>query len=217
MVADQHNVAGMEGCVYCAGGVGDDQRLCAEQAQDAHALGGISHGPAFISVHPALHHGHAFAAKGAEYEAAPVARRGGMFEIGDGAVLRKSGVFHLIAQKTQAGAENQENFGTKVSQLFLQVFCAGAAALVKIGVPGGGRQGVQRLASGLPGPLRGLAGGVQCFPKGFVFHVKNRSLPCFPPEAGRNRGAARAQRRRTARGSGSIFPVFPGILWHICS
>ena len=97
-----------------------EKRLSSEKAQNAHALGCVGHGPAFISVHPALHHGHRLAGQAAEDQLSFVSRGGGMFKMGNLPVGDHHGVLHQVPQIPQAGAQNHGHLGPEPSQLGLQ-------------------------------------------------------------------------------------------------
>ena len=120
MVRDQHDVPGGEGGVHRPGGVGHHQRLRPQQARKADGIRRLLHGPALIGVEPALHHSHVLAAEAAEDKLPPVVRRGGAPHMGNLTVGDHNGGFHLVSQKAQAGAQNQQHPGTEVPQTGLQ-------------------------------------------------------------------------------------------------
>ena len=106
----------MEAIVHAAGGVGNEQRLAAQQAQHPHGVGHFLVGVALVVVHPALHHGHGLAVQHAAHQAALVAGGGGRLKVGDVVIVDGDGVLHLVAQKAQAGAQDHGHLGDKALQ-----------------------------------------------------------------------------------------------------
>ena len=116
MVGDEHDISGGEGGVHRAGGVGDDQRLCSQQPQHPDGIADIREGPALIGVETALHDGHVLAGQASKEKAALVVRGGGVLHVGDLVIGYRDGIFHLVAQSAQAGAQNQQDTGREAAQ-----------------------------------------------------------------------------------------------------
>ena len=114
----------MEAIIHAAGGVGDEQRLAAQQAQHPHGVGHFLVGVALVVVHPALHHGHGLTSQGPEDQLALVAGGGGVLEVGDFSVGHDDGVLHEIAQIAQAGAQDHGHLGLEIAQAVFQKLCA---------------------------------------------------------------------------------------------
>lgn len=55
VIGEEHQLTHVPVGVDAACGVGDEERLCAEQAHDAHGVSRLGHGVALVAVHPALH------------------------------------------------------------------------------------------------------------------------------------------------------------------
>ena len=68
----------------------------------------------------ALHHRHVLAAQATEDELALVAGGGGKLHVGDFRIGDHDGIFHLVAQKAQAGAQDQQHLGPEALQLMFQ-------------------------------------------------------------------------------------------------
>ena len=113
MVADGDQRAFAVGGVDAAGGIGDDERGAAEQAEDSRGEGHLSHGIAFIGVHAALHYRHVDAADAAEDELAAVAEDGGERPVGDLGVVDGGGLLHVRGEVAQAGAEDDAERGRR--------------------------------------------------------------------------------------------------------
>ena len=67
-------------------------------------------------VHPALHHRHLLALQSAEHQPTLVAGGGGGLEVEDVFVIHGDGVFHLVAQIAQAGAQDHGHLRDKTAQ-----------------------------------------------------------------------------------------------------
>src|SRR6185312_4707793 len=83
VVGDADEAALRVGPVDAAGGVGDDERLAAEQAEHAHGERHFGHCVAFIRVHAALHDGDGDSGDSSDDELALVAFDGGAREVRD--------------------------------------------------------------------------------------------------------------------------------------
>ena len=114
VVGDADEAALRVGLVDAAGGVGDDERLAAEQAEHAHGEGDLGHCVAFVGVHAALHDGDGDAADGADDELALVAFDGGAREVRDLGVGDDDGVLDLRGEAAEAGAEDDAERGLEV-------------------------------------------------------------------------------------------------------
>lgn len=108
VVGDQHDVPGGEGGVHRAGGVGDHQRLRPQQPQHPDGIADILEGPALVSVEAALHHRHVLTRQPAEHEPARVVRGGGALHVGHILIGDGNGGLHLVPQRAQAGAQDQQ-------------------------------------------------------------------------------------------------------------
>ena len=111
VIGEEHQLAHVPVGVDAAGGVGDEERLCAEQAHDAHGVSRLGHGVALVAVHPALHDRDASAAERAEHEAALMTGGGGGTEMGHLAVIDENRVFHGVAEVAEPAAEDQQRLG----------------------------------------------------------------------------------------------------------
>ena len=116
LVSDEHQVARLPAGVDTAGGVGDNEGVAAQQAQHPDGVGHRLVGVALIVVHPALHDGHPLSLQLPKHQAALVAGGGGGLEVGDILIVDENGVFHLIPQVAQAGAQHHSHPGDKVPQ-----------------------------------------------------------------------------------------------------
>ena len=92
MVGDGDEGALPEVGVDAAGGVGDDEGVAAEEAEDASGEGDLGERVALVGVDAALHDGDGDAVDGAEDEFAGVAFDGGEGEVGDFGVGDAEGV-----------------------------------------------------------------------------------------------------------------------------
>ena len=111
VIGEEHQLAHVPVGVDAACGVGDEERLCAEQAHDAHGVSRLGHGVALVAVHPALHDRDAPAAERAEHEAPLMAGGGGGTEMGNLAVIDENRVFHGVAEEAEPAAEDQQRLG----------------------------------------------------------------------------------------------------------
>jgi len=74
MIADDHEVADVEGVVNATGGVGDEEAADTEEGHDTDRKGDLVHGVSFIIMEAALHGHDRLTAEAAEEEVAFVAR-----------------------------------------------------------------------------------------------------------------------------------------------
>ena len=116
VVGDEHNVAHVEFPVHRAGSVGDNQGLRPQQPHHPDRVADISKAPALIGVEPSLHHRHVLAGQAAKHELPLMVRGSGALHVGHLGVGHHDGVLHLIAQRPQAGAQDQQRFGRKTTQ-----------------------------------------------------------------------------------------------------
>jgi len=101
--------------VYASGGVGDDERFAADEAEDASGKGDRGEGIALVGVDSALHDGDGDAGDGAKDEMAGVAFDGGAGEVGNFGVGDASGSANVVGEVAEAGAENDTDVGSEVS------------------------------------------------------------------------------------------------------
>ena len=106
MIADDHEVADVEGVVNATGGVGDEQAADTEEGHDADGEGDLTHGVSFIIMEAALHGHDRLTAEAAEEEVAFVARGRGAREVGDGGVGDGGGIGEAVGQSAEAAAED---------------------------------------------------------------------------------------------------------------
>ena len=111
VIGEEHQLTHVPVGVDAAGGVGDEERLCAEQAHDAYGVSRLGHGVALVAVHPALHDRDAPAAERAEHEAPLMTGGGGGTEMGNLAVIDENRVFHGVAKEAEPAAEDQQRLG----------------------------------------------------------------------------------------------------------
>ena len=97
LVGDEHQVPRLPVGAHTPGGVGDDQRVAAQQAQHPHGVGNLVIAVALVVVHPPLHDGHIPARQGAEHQLPLVPGSGGRLEVGNPAIGDGDGVFHHVA------------------------------------------------------------------------------------------------------------------------
>ena len=81
--------------------------------KDTEGIADLFVGVALIVVHPALHDGHGLAGQNAENQLPLVAGGCGGFKVRDVTIGDDDGVFHFIAQISQAGAQDHRHFGLK--------------------------------------------------------------------------------------------------------
>ena len=120
MVGDHHDIAGREIHIHRTGGVGHKQRLGAQKTQHTDGIADIVKIPALIGVEAALHHGNVPPAQLAKDELALVSRGGGILHVGNLRIGHHDGVFHLVAQKAQAGAQDQQDLGPEALEPALE-------------------------------------------------------------------------------------------------
>lgn len=153
LVGDEHQVPGLEVPVHPAGGVGDQEGLAAQQAEDPDGVADLLVGVALVVVDPALHHCHRLAGQGAEDQLPLVSRGGGGLKVGDGGVGDGDGVLHQVPQVAQAGAQDQGHPGPEVPQLGQQG--VGALAVLVKGIVHSRSLPTGDGAPGAPGRSRG--------------------------------------------------------------
>ena len=120
VVGNQHDVPGREGGVHRAGSVGDYQRFRPQQPQHPDGIADILKGPALIGVEAALHHRHVLTRQAAEHEPARVVRGGGSLHVGHILIGDGNGGLHFVAQRAQAGAQDQQAPGAERPQAVSQ-------------------------------------------------------------------------------------------------
>ena len=106
MVGDGDDGALRECGADASGGVGDDEGLATEEAEDAGGEGDLIHAVALVGVDAALHDGYGDACDGAEDEVAGVADDGGLREVWDVCVGDAGGGFDVSGEVAKTGAEN---------------------------------------------------------------------------------------------------------------
>jgi len=106
VVGDGYERALLQGGADAAGGVGDDEGLRAEEAEDAGGEGDLGDGIALVGVDAALHDGYGDAGDVAYDEMAGVADDGGLGEVGDVGVGDGGGGFDVGGEVAEAGAED---------------------------------------------------------------------------------------------------------------
>ncbi len=111
VVSNQHDIPGGKGGVHRPGSVGDYQLFRSQQPQDPDRVGDILEGPALVGVEAALHHRHIPARQTAEHELARVVRGGGALHVGHILIGDGNGGLHFVAQRAQAGAQDQQHRG----------------------------------------------------------------------------------------------------------
>ena len=89
-----------------SGGVGDDERGTAKEAEDARGEDDVGDGVALVGVDAALHDGDRDAADAAQDELAGVADDGGLREVRDLGIGDGDGVVDLVGKLAEAGAED---------------------------------------------------------------------------------------------------------------
>ena len=95
VVADADQGSGSPDGVDAAGGVGDDEGLAAEQAEDAGGKGDFGEGATFVEVRAALQDGDWLSGDGTEKEMSGVAGDGWPGKVGDFLVRDDGGVCDL--------------------------------------------------------------------------------------------------------------------------
>ena len=106
MVGDGDEGALLVAGVDAAGGVGDDEGLAADEAEDAGGEGDLGEGVALVGVDAALHDGDGDAGDSAEDEVAGVAFDGGAGEVGNLGVGDAGGAADVVGEVAEAGAED---------------------------------------------------------------------------------------------------------------
>ena len=150
MVGDGDEVALLVVGVDAAGGVGDDESLAAEEAEDAGGEGDLGEGVALVGVDAALHDGDGNSGDGAEDEVAGVALDGGAGEVGDLGVGDADGILDLGGEVAEAGAEDdadgwsdirprcgcsRRRIGRCCKRSVIDVACASVVSLCAWGYP----------------------------------------------------------------------------------
>ena len=107
MVADQHQVAGLEVQVHPSGGVGQHQGPDPQLRHDPDRDGDLLLGVALVVVDPAPQGGHGASPAGAEDQRPLVALHGGEGETGQVGEGDHGLVFQPVAEVPQPAAQNQ--------------------------------------------------------------------------------------------------------------
>ena len=76
-------------------------------------------------VHPPLHHRHGLPRQLTKDQLALVAGGGGVLKIGDVAIGHHDGLFHLVPQIAQAGAQDHGYLGLEALEFFPEIGRAG--------------------------------------------------------------------------------------------
>ena len=100
--------------VDAAGGVGDDERFAADEAEDAGGEGDLGEGVALVGVDASLHDGDGNSGDSAEDEVAGVAFDGGAGEVGNLRVRNAGGAADVVGEVAEAGAEDDADVGFQV-------------------------------------------------------------------------------------------------------
>ena len=111
VVADRDEGALLVCGVEAAGGVGEDEGLAAEQAEDAGGKRDLRHRVALVGVNAAGHDGDWRVGDGTQNELAGVAFYGALRPVGDFTVGDGGGVLDLSGEVTEAGAEDEAEGG----------------------------------------------------------------------------------------------------------
>ena len=106
MVRQEHQVTGLEGTVNAAAGVGEEQRLDAQEFQHIHGVGDLAHGKALVVVEAALKGGYRLPRQAADDQVPGVARHSGAGEMGDVGIGEDGFILHGIHQAAQAAAQD---------------------------------------------------------------------------------------------------------------
>ena len=125
LIGNEHNVPCIPAGVDATGGVGDDERLNPQKPEYPDGIADLLHGVALVVVHPPLHDRDPAALQRAEHQSAFVTEGGGTPEMGDLAIGHIDRSFHLLAQLTQPGAENEQYLGGEAADALFQRLCAG--------------------------------------------------------------------------------------------
>lgn len=120
MIGNQHDIPGGIVGIYRAGGIGHNQCLDTQQVRYPHGKRHIGEIIALVPVQSALHDGHIFPGKAAEEKASPVVRGRGGLHVGDVPVGDGNRVLHLLPQRTQTGAQDDEHAGSKTADAGFQ-------------------------------------------------------------------------------------------------
>ena len=135
VVGDDHYIAGTVAGVDGAGGIGEDGGLDAQQLEKTDGDHQLLKVVALIGVEPAGHAHHLAAADGAENELSGVGRHSGDQEVGDVLVIHHDGVFDLLGEGAQAGAQDNGDLGGEID-LALDVIGALLEIFIGIGHDG---------------------------------------------------------------------------------
>ena len=115
-----------------AGGVGDDEGLATEEAEDASGEGDLVHGVALVGVDAALHDGYGDASYVAQDEVAGVTDDGGLGEVRDIGIGDACGGFNVGGEVAEARAEDDADSG-KERGFAADVFGGGLRFAVEVG------------------------------------------------------------------------------------
>ena len=107
VVGDEHDVAGLEGGVQAASGVGHDEGLHTQGAHDADWKGHLLHGVALVEVGPPPLDRNLFALQPPNDQIAGMPLHGGDREVGNLGVGDGLRLRHLIGQGVQPGAGDE--------------------------------------------------------------------------------------------------------------
>ena len=114
MVPDDHHVSGAVVRVDAPGGVGEDEGPDAQQLQHPDVNDQLLKGVALIGVKAAGHADNPPARHGAEDQLPGVGGHGGEQKVGDVGVVHFHRVLDGLGEGSQAGAQNDADFGGKV-------------------------------------------------------------------------------------------------------
>ncbi len=131
MVGDDNDGALREGRADASGGVGDDEGLATEEAEDAGGEGDLIHAVAFVGMDAALHDGYGDARDGAQDEVAGVADDGGLGEVWDVSVGDAGGGFDVGGEVAETGAKDDAE-GGRERRLVADVVGGGLCFVVEV-------------------------------------------------------------------------------------
>ena len=113
MIGNQHQVAGTEGKIHTAAGIGQHQGFHTESGQDPDRQGDLLLRKSFIIMDPSLKDHHSLAALLSEDQRTAVTGHGGNREIGDLGIGNADGIAQGIGIVSQTAAQNQTDFRTQ--------------------------------------------------------------------------------------------------------
>ena len=114
MVGYQHEVAGVEGRVHAAGGVGQEQYLRAQLLHEPRRQHYVVYAVALVVVHAALHADDGRLAEIAEDELAGMSRHGGDGEAGDVCIRHLALDLQVDGEASQPAAQHQSRLGHEI-------------------------------------------------------------------------------------------------------